>query len=319
MRKVGIIFFLLTVVSCNQSRVATKGVSLSPVLEIDQFSDSTFFSDIRSMYAYQDRVYVSDYTRSQVMVLNNNGILISTVSSQGQGPGELIGPSSLFVHDDTLYVYDDKRKISVFYKDKYLRSFDVPTGLGGTRFGLSGKHVIVANLEHPNSLAIVDTHTDSIVHFGQMFDFRSIERNRLRNGRFVLIQDSFVYAVSDNQPIVEKYSLQGNFIDSYDYSDVKIVNEKLSYVQRMPEEEKSYYILVNDCYLQNNKLYLLLVTRKEDRMQSNIVLEMDITRTMQVDKIYNLGEGWFKSICGMSDCLWAFNRTKATLVKYKIP
>ena len=320
MKKIVFYFVLCCVISCNQTYITIEYIALSPILEIDQFSDSTFFSDIRFMFADNDLLYISDYTRSQVMVLDNNGILASTVSSKGQGPGDLLGSSALFIRNDTVYVFDEKRKISVFYKEQYLRAFDVPDGLdGSTNFALYGNNVIMTNFNQPHSLAFVDMYTDSVVHFGQMFNFHSPIKNRIRNHRYVCMQDSFIYAISDNQPVVERYDPQGNLVETYDYSKVEVVNRKLSYVQQKPDEEKSYYILVDDCYLQNEKLYLLLITMKDDKVQANTILEIDLSETMQAERLFYLGEDWFGSICCFSDCLWAFNITKSTLIKYKLP
>ncbi|GHV58934.1 hypothetical protein FACS1894182_12230 [Bacteroidia bacterium] len=104
----------LLVISCKWAEIPIERVRLVPLSEMDQFSDSTFFSDIRFMYANQGLLYLSDYTRAQVMVLDNE-TLIETISSKGQGPGELFGASPLLVRDDTVYIHDSgKRENSCF-------------------------------------------------------------------------------------------------------------------------------------------------------------------------------------------------------------
>jgi hypothetical protein len=182
------------------------------------------------MYADHGLLYVSDYTRNQMMVLNDE-LLIATVSSRGEGPGQLLGASSLIVRNDILYIHDEvKKEIIVFSRGKYLRSVKVPSGFdGGTCFGLSGRRFIVTDFQQPHSLAFVNLDTDSVTYFGQIFDFHSPVKNRIRNDRFVFTQGSFIYAVSNNQPVIEWYDLQGNFVDSYDYSNVAEVKNKMLY------------------------------------------------------------------------------------------
>ncbi len=326
MKKTLVLVLLSTAIACTQKQLEdVSRVTLTPVLEMDQFSDSTFFSDIRFMYAEHDLLYVSDYTRDQIMVLNDNGDLIETISSKGPGPGEMRGASSLVVRDDTLYVHNEASfTIDVFYKRQYLRSIKVPFVFScRTSFGLSGNFAILTDFQPPHSLAFVNLYTDSVTHFGEMFDFQSPVKSRNRNHRFVCTDDSFIYAISDNQTIIERYDLQGNLVDSYDYSNIEEVKTRLDFINLQPnkDSENSVYHTIGNCYLKNGKLYLLLVTQNSttNSLGTNQILEIDVNGNMQIKRVLDLGKGWFAGICFTPEYLWAFNRTACTLVKYELP
>ncbi|GHV58939.1 hypothetical protein FACS1894182_12250 [Bacteroidia bacterium] len=153
-----------------------------------------------------------------------------------------------------------------------------------------------------------------------MFEFGSPVKNRIRNSSYVYTRDSFIYAVSDNMPVIERYDLQGNYIDSYDYSDVKEVKSRLSYAkQNPPDIENSYYQIIANSYLHGDKLYLLLLTEIEYKDgESNKILEIDLNGTMKATRLFHLGKRWFGGFC-VTDYLWAFDRKTATIVKYKMP
>ncbi len=322
--KKSIIFFLLfSAIACTQKQedLTIEHITLSSISEIDQFSDSTFFSDIRFMCTEGDLLYVSDYTRSQVIVLKD-GIVQQTISSKGQAPHELLGASAVAVRNDTVFIHDaTKREILLFRNGQYIRSVKALHGMyGATNFGLSGDNLIVPEPQDSTSLVLVNIHTDDRTRFGKMFEFNSPIKNRNRNHRFVCVQDTLIYAVSDNQPVIEQYDRKGNFINSYNYSNVEEVGKRLLYAQQQPDKENSVYGLVANSYLQDNKLYLLLVTMDDNNQsESNKVLEINLDKTMRASRLLNLGEGGFMSLCLGSNHLWAFNRTACTLVKYEMP
>ena len=323
MKKLSILFIILFLAfACKQEEISIERVELQPKFWMDQFCDTTFFSDIKFMYAYRDLLYVSDFTRNQVMVLND-GVLVATISSIGQGPGELIGASSLVVRNDTIYVHDAvRRHLTVFYKNNYLRDIKIPVGSSGlTNFGLSGNRAIVTDFQPPHSLAFVDLYTGEVTNFGQMFEFGSPVKNKHRNHRHIHVQNPFIYAISKNQPIIERYDLQGNLVDIYDYSNIEEVTQRLAFIKQQPDEERSVFSLVEKSYLRDNKLYLLLITVDDnDRPQSNKILEIDVSRTMRATRILELKKGgWIRSFCVLSDAIWVFQPRNTVLIKYELP
>jgi hypothetical protein len=316
------LYILLTLfaVSCKPTDFRLETVKLTKVSEIDEFSDSSYFSDIRFMYADNNLLYVSDYTRNQIMVLDilNNEYLTSTVSSNGEGPGELLGALAIIVNNDTLFVYDDgKRAVSLFAGKKYIRNIKTPF-VTEYRFGLKNRCLVMSGFQHPHSLCFLNIDTDSIVWFGKMFNFHSPVTNRIRNCRDIYISDNNIFAVSDNQPVVERYDMDGNFIDEYNYlDDVREVKDQLSYILDQ-SAENSYCIIIGDGYLYNNKLYLILTTRKNNTVKKNTILEIDVTKNMKVTRLFDLGKGWFESICVYDKYIWAFEKQECKLIKFEL-
>jgi hypothetical protein len=312
---------ILFAVSCKQTDFRLETVKLAKVSEIDQFSDSSYFSDIRCMYSDNNLLYVSDYTRNQIMILDilNNEHLISTVSSQGQGPGELLGALAIIVRNDTLFVYNEgKSEVSVFNGKKYIRNIKTPY-VGDYRFGLTDNRLVMPGFQHPHSLFFLDIDTDSTIWFGKMFKFRSPATNGVRNLRNIYVSDKNIFAVSDNQPVVERYDMKGNFIDEYNYlNDVREVKDQLSYILDQ-SAEKSYCILINDGYLYSNKLYLILLTRKNNTVKQNTIMEIDVTENMKVTRLFDMGNGWFECLCVYDKYIWTFDRKECKLIKFELP
>ncbi len=158
-----------------------------------------------------------------------------------------------------------------------------------------------------------------IDHFGKISEIELKQQNYHKNKRHVFSYKSYIISVSDNIPIIEKYDLSGKLIEQFDYSKVPLVKSRIDFIQTNIENENSYYLLLNDAYLESNKLYVLLCTNEHNNINSNKVMAIHLSSdSMAIKKIYNLGVGWYSTICIVDDCLWAFSLTENSLTKFSL-
>lgn len=302
--------------SCNKQKNNIENISFKNDTIISQLSDTSFFWDVRSMQ-FDKYLYFTDYKRDQIIVLDNKGNFIRSIGTKGRGPGEFLGASHLFVINDTIFVANDgKKSIEMYSKYKHLRTINLPNEIiisSEYRFVYKNNIIYLTSLSNSNSIASYDINNGVIKHFGKSVEFGTAKQTKIRNKRHLFSFKNFLIAVSDNMPIVEKYDLAGNLLESFDYSDVQEVDHVLNYFKKEKEEQNSYYQLVTDAYLNNNNLYILLLTVKNNTVFSNTVLTIDVNTRIHIKKIGNIGKGWFSSICIEDDSMWAFNEEEGLI------
>jgi hypothetical protein len=115
--------------SCNHETEDLPKISLKIDTIINQLSDSTFFSDIRSLFYYNNKFFVSDYNRDQIFILDKDLRLIKTLGRKGNGPGEFSGVSHLYVRNDSIYAFNDYRRSIELYDTtgEYLKTIKPPS------------------------------------------------------------------------------------------------------------------------------------------------------------------------------------------------
>ena len=96
--------------SCSSNDKKIQKIVLQEDIKIEEFSDSTFFSDIRSISYSDSFYYLTDYSRDQFFVLNQNFKLLKTLGQKGQGPGEFLGAAHLCVVGDSVFILNDMQK-----------------------------------------------------------------------------------------------------------------------------------------------------------------------------------------------------------------
>lgn len=302
--------------SCKKQKNIIENFSLKNDTTINQLSDTSFIWDVRSMH-FDKYLYLTDYKRDQIIVLDNKGNFIRSIGTKGQGPGEFLGASHLFVINDTIFVANDGKRCIEMYKDyKYLRTINLPKNINLSseyRFFYKNEKIYLTSLSASNSIASFDINTGLIKYLGKSVEFGTAKQTEIRNKRHLFSFKNFLIAVSDNMPIVEKYDLAGNLLESFDYSDIQEVDHVLNYFKKNDEEQNSYYQLVTDAYLNNNNLYILLLTVKNNTVFSNTVLTIDVNTKMHTQEICNIGKGWFSSIGIEDDSMWAFNQEKGLI------
>lgn len=303
--------------ACTSPPKPLSSVNLSKIDETDMFNDTTFFSRIMSMNSIDNRIFLSDYQRNQILEIAPMDTIISTIGNQGRGPGELLGVSSLFVKNDTVYVVNEFHQcFDIFNKSGHIRSYKPNMPIGrGFRFSVVGENIIYSSLTKEHSMAFCNIKNDSVVYFGNVFSLES-----MYSGRHIWTNENYIYSVSETRPIIERYLLTGAFVDQLDYGNIEQVKKIIQHAENNPTAENVFYILIEDVYLTENSLYLLITSYNGKQTFCNPILRIDITK-MEPVNLYTLTkkDSWFTSFCVNGNDLFAFNPVNACIEKYQLP
>lgn len=325
MKKRYLLLFLIYLIigqSCKDKIKHLPVVNLTSELSINQFSDSSYFSDIRSLYYNNGRYFASDYKRDQIFILNGDLELQKTLGVKGRGPGELLGASHIYVHNDTIFVYNDSKKtIELFNNAKHLQTIGfLPQHRlsSGIRFSVHNNEIYFSSFYSPFSISKYDYMLDSAQFFGRSKEYRTPKERRIKNHRHIHIFNNRIVAIPDCQAFVELYSLNGEFINSFDLSNISPIKEMLEYIGKNNYAENSYFQFFSDSYVFDNNVFILITTvEKNDKKFTNNILQLEIINDeIRPVQILNLGNGWFDAICVSENKILAFNCSTAELVRY---
>ena len=321
-----IFIFMFFFISCNDMKKNIKFTHLDKTDSIEQLSDSTYFSDVRSIVCDENYIYFSDYNRNQIFKLDDDLTLVKTFGGLGDGPGEFKGASKISIDKDTLFVVNDfKRSINLFSKSgNYLKFLSLSNHLSNPETSLNfiakNSNLYMSNTMDSSSLSVI-YHSEKLKLFGNVFQFKNEKQRMIRNGRHLFKSKDVTIAISDNLPIIEIYGNDLELKRSYDYSkDLSFVKDGLDIIKSKNVEENSYYEIVGDACFNDNKLYLLLYSYDDPKTVicnkvSVFNLEGDelyLEKTIVLDE-----DSWYSSIGVNNNSLIAFNISTSILEKYE--
>ncbi len=308
--------------SCNFQGNKLPIQKIKKDISINQLSDSSFFSDIRSLCFYKNNFFVSEYNRDNIFILNSNLQLEKIIGNKGKGPGELLGASHLFLYKDSIFVINDsKRTIEVFGFKKHLRTINIPQGLSlnsDIRFCLQTGKILLTNFHSTNSISALSLSSDSIHWFGSLKKFKTQKETRIKNKRHLHTMGDRIISIPDCQSKIEIYNMRGEILLDYEFRNIDLVNKLLLFTEKQGNEINSYYQLFPDSYVYGNKIFILtLSVGKNDKLQCNKIIQFEeIDNRILPKKIFQLGNGWFSSICVTDEKILAYNQTASELILY---
>ncbi|MEP0262337.1 hypothetical protein [Dokdonia sp.] len=317
--------FLFLYYSCSTSNTKAEfdTITLAIETELSRLSDDSFISDIRSIDFKHNQFYLTDYSRNEILILDEDLTLKNTAGTGGEGPGEFNGASSIKVSDDFVYVINDgKQTVEVFKENEHVETINPQIILSsGTplRFGTLDNTFYFSNPESLNSVSHYKS-DDEILSFGEIYDFPNLSQTLIKNYNHVLMHSNGIITVSDNLPTIVFYDLNKNVLSKMDYGNLPLVQEHLDVLKRNPTEDNSYYILATDAYLFLDTLYVLLTLQNEQGPSSNKVLEIKINKdgTLRILNMLGLGDGWYTTLCVNDSSLLSFDRTRGNVVKFQL-
>lgn len=307
-----VLLYVLLVYACTNKINSPEEVSLQKISEIAQLSDTTFISDIRSIYYNKNKFYLSDYKRNQIIILDQKLKFINTIGNTGKGPGELNGASQLYVDNDTLYVINDgKNAIEVFINEKYTNTILFPNmnHLAITkRFSKYKDKIYISNVSSNNSSIVSFDSQDRMIPFGVLHKYNTPKETIIKNEKHILTYKDKIISISDNVPIIEMYDAKGVLITEFDYGNVNLIKEFITFTNKQESSENSYFVLVSDAYIFSDNLYLMVLSLENNKVKSNKILEIKINeKAFKINRILNLGDDWYQSICITNNQLIASN------------
>jgi hypothetical protein len=314
------ISFIIIFYSCQDNNNREIGLNRDTV--ISQLNDSSYISDVRSIYSNK-YIYVTDYKRDQILILDKKGSFCKSLGTKGKGAGEFLGAAHLFVSNDTICVYNDgKRSFEFFNFFNHFKTVFLPANVehvSSFRFFFKGKYIYFTSVSDSNCIVSIDINTNSFSRYGRLIKFKSAKQTKIRNSRHVFYNNNNLIAVSDNLPIIERYDFNGDIKEIFNYSNVSVVKNRIKTINSQKQYDNGYDCLLQDAYYENNRLYLLIYTNADNAIFCNKVLVIDTSKEkMVIQSLYSLGTGWFKSICISDGCIYAFGQNKLVIFSLNI-
>ena len=244
----------------ENSLVAT---SFTEAVEGDRFMES-----VPAMHKSGDVLYLSGEGYGHIFALDDDLRVIRTFGRSGEGPGEFPrAPNSLYAEGNRVYgLQSGSNNVHVFsLKGSYLRSFSVDPVAYVLYLGMSVNNqgdVYVASSfpVNPYSITKFDSSGTVIKTFGELLTTSYSEAsNRRLSGRLItLINNKYLLAVGFSVPVIEKYSLDGELIQSSDLSDTPYFRERLDYAEESYSQARAGIVtVISYMATRNSRLYLL--------------------------------------------------------------
>ncbi len=316
-------------VSQEKSLVAT---GLVEAIEGDRFMES-----VRAMHKSGDILYLTGRGYDHIFALDDGLGVIRTFGRSGEGPGEFSeAPGFIYVEGDRVYAYRG-RSIHVFsLEGDFLRSFSVGLRRGPWSQGISVNNqgdVYIASVlpQDPySSITKFDSSGTVIKTFGELLTTSYPENlnRRLSERRITLINNEYLLAVGELIPVIEKYSLNGELIQSSDLSDTPYFRERLDHSEDLYSQATGGPIgvamVINYMATLNSRLYLLLIEGyPEVGTNVNRLLEIDL-ESLNILDVYTLLDHqggtlrWVDAFEFVSeDELLVFHYTDGVFYRYK--
>lgn len=334
---ISILLALNFLFGCNQNKFSfnIEQMTLSPVKKIPQINDSIFLSLVSDMFDYQGYIYMSDLKNNRIVCIDSTYKFSHIIGSPGNGPAEFNFPNGCVVDNNKLYAIDEGHKRINIYK---------PNGefIGNIK-GLvphSGRFIVEDSIYYGSPMG--DDSGPPI--FKATIDGRVLKRfgtnTRLMNN---INKDAFrkfflerwneqIIAICENDPVIERYSLNGNFIGMLDLSKIKYFNNLFPYFENMQKKERKdlgfagIISLVLKTYLENNRLFLLMggYDKSTDKQTCNHILILEIGKEdITPIKILKLNGGtsndsWYYSFCVVDNKIIAYDAFTYEIHEFEI-
>lgn len=307
----------ILIAGCANESKEIKTVTLEREISLNQLSDSTYITYVMGMVESNNKLYLTDYKRDQILILDKDLKLINTLGSAGKGPGEFVGASHITIFQDTLFIFNEgKNSIEVFDESKHLNTISPEIhSYSLVRFVRNRNGLYLSSVSKENSIIRFSSEGE-IKNFGLLKQYNTEKETRIKNCKHILNYKENIIAVSNNRLNIEMYNSEGIILNEFNFDNIAIMKDRVDLINKHKSSNSSY-ILVRDAYIFNNKLYLLLVTNKGTKVESNKILEIDINN-YEITRILNLGEGWFSSFCVTKNYIIAYDSHNATVVKFSL-
>lgn len=291
--------------------------------KIEQIDDTTFFSS--SVYSLTflsaDTMAFTDMKHGALFLCDKNGRLVNRIGRYGEGPGEFIGLDEFVRINDTCYLLKDRMRdiVSVYHKNKFDHNVENIGRAYSNRMSSLGKTLFFYGKNDAGRLCKMNLKTDSITFWGNAEDFKFKDITALRNQRHAVTDGRYLYAARVDRPIVEKYTTEGEWVQTLDLSYMPIFKQLIE--QDAIASAGSWPNMGIDIYAANGKLYYLVGFYIDDKHRGSdklVVIPADGPQ-MQVESLHSLSEGWYYSTLAVSgDELYAFEWAQGVMHKYKL-
>jgi hypothetical protein len=291
--------------------------------QIDEFPDSSFFSNIRMMNYVNGNLYVYDEQRGDIVEIDENFERMKTIGRHGEAPDELTNVQSFNLYRDTVYVVDlGGTSIKKYYDGEFVGNFHIPFS-HEHRFSIYNSEIFLPTYTDTTTfLRIPLKNVGYQTPMGSAKQEQSQKRTRILNLRHILSDEKgYLFLVSRNYPFIEQYDTNGRYLRTIDLSSIPVVKANIAYAESLPYQENSLYLPLCDCYLKNGYIYLLYSSRNKQGGDYKVKTIIRLSTGEKFDyEIYLLPHNFYSSICVSDTHLFAARDVDdATIEKIRLP
>lgn len=307
---------------------------------VEAVGQDYFMKQVWTMQKVEDILYMSGEGYPYIFALDDDLEIIRTIGDGGKGPGEFSDwPNSFYVTEDRIYGYDaGSSRIHIFsLEGEYLYSFRLDPKHKIWSHGLSVDkqgHVYVATMfpQEPHSLAKLDSSGTLSKTFGELLEtsYSEMLNRQLNVRRATLVNSEYLLTVGLAVPLVEKFSLDGELIQSSDLSDTPYFSERMKRAKDRYSSNLEGPVptisLVCCIAATSTRMYIVpVVTYPDNSVRVNRLLELDL-ESLKLLRTYSLfdhlGEPlrWVGSLEFVSEKeLILFHNTDGIFYRYTLP
>ena len=320
-----ILFFIaviLCLVSCRNNKGVGNIICCQAESAITEFPDSSFFSDITCMLHHQDKVYVLDKKRGDIVALNEDFSTMGYVSHHGEAPYETVWPFTFNILKDTVYAVDfGTKSMKMFYEGNFCGSFSL-SNANENRFCLNDSLIFLSATTDSTSFLIIDRRNlKKQIPKGRVVRENTPFKTIISNKKHILYEGGKgIFAISDCYPYIDQYTIYGEYVKTFDISYVSVIKKAIEEADKFALEEKSIYTYIRDAYLANDCIYLLCSSRdSQNNYKVNTILAFSINNEMKLISSYILPHDIYSSFCVSNTYLFAAQKGRGTTIeKFKI-
>jgi len=281
-----------------------------PVNYIENFGDSIYVDDVfRMLYTSEHGLFMTMLKQQVVFHLNENLNFTGVIGKSGEGPGEFGTPSLLALNGDSLYIGDNDGMEVYTTGGEYVRTvrgFQTPR-----KFDVYDGFVYMNTLYGDYPISKVNLKGEIVAGFGR---WRHEERPNYRalNTRFIQTTDEGdVIAVSAVEPVVERYTRDGELLQTLDLSHLKALGRLYGNVKQKNEEYEKRGMFRNinvvfvDVYLQKEKNMLFLLCAGWPGKGAGtylLVIDLSLSQMTPIEllRLYGVGGSGKSVLLGLS-------------------
>jgi hypothetical protein len=278
------------------------------------------------MQYYNNNIYALDFQQKYISVFAENLDTVFFIGHPGHGPGEFSSlHEPIYVDNDTLHVLDGGG-VKRFYKGKYTDAIVSPIMWESGRFSyISGRYylpysTLASTFVAANANTLISEFIyENLSYAGIPVKYNDDIRTIHNNHRSLFIDSGYIYLISFNLPIIEKYDIKTlDLLQSFDLSNVSEIRQNIKHAESLDLPSNSVYSYIRDGYISDNILYLLCVsqTMKDKNTAITAILRISLYPEMKVSDILKFG-GQHHTLCVTPEYIFTFDIQKYTIKRHK--
>ncbi len=232
---------MLGLTGCSTEDGVLQEKSLVATSFVEAVEGDRFMAHVFAMQKSGDVLYLSGQGYGHIFALDDDLRVLRTFGRSGEGPGEFSeAPHNLYAEGNRVFGLEaGSNNAHVFsLEGDYLRSFSVDPRAVALEQGISVNNqgdVYIASAfpMEPSSITKSDSSGTVVKTFGELLttSYPEMLNRRLSGRRITVINNKYLLAVGLCVPVIEKYSLDGELIQSSDLSDTPYFRERLDYAE----------------------------------------------------------------------------------------